>query len=287
MMKRFFASLACVFLFAAALAGSALASSSQRQIIVGGEPLSGSEESPAYATTDASGNVTIGGNENTYNVKWDGETLTLRNAYVINWYEGSVEPYYLGSGIYEEYNTYAINVELVGANAVAGNRYGIYTPNHDLTFSGDGSLAVVSMYNLYDEGAGIRAGAVTVNSGSLTVQSRGLAHGMSVEALNVNDGSVNITAGRFGVIIRSTSEADSLNISGGELTVTGSSVISRWSDDDGGTTFHIVVNGSADKTIVVKTSGDFEEDNQNYNISSRVTLKMGDIGGAYPMGHPS
>ena len=58
MMKRFFASLACVFLFAAALAGSALASSSQRQIIVGGEPLSGSEESPAYATTDASGNVT-------------------------------------------------------------------------------------------------------------------------------------------------------------------------------------------------------------------------------------
>lgn len=287
MMKRFFASLACVFLFAAALAGSALASSTPRQIIVGGEPLSGSEESPAYATTDASGNVTIGGDENTYNVKWDGETLTLRNAYVINWYEGSVEPYYLGSGIYEEYNTYVINVELVGANAVAGNRYGIYTPNHDLTFSGDGSLAVVSMYNLYDEGAGIRAGAVTVNSGSLTVQSRGLAHGMSVEALNVKDGFVNIAAGRFGVIIRSTSEADSLNISGGELTVTGSSVISRWSDDDGGTTFHIVVNGSADKTIVVKTSGDFEEDNQNYNISSRVTLKMGDIGGAYPMGHPS
>ncbi|HIV21174.1 MAG TPA: S-layer homology domain-containing protein [Candidatus Scatomorpha stercorigallinarum] len=287
MMKRFFASLACVFLFAAALAGSALASSSQRQIIVGGEPLSGSEESPAYATTDASGNVTIGGDENTYNVKWDGETLTLRNAYVINWYEGSVEPYYLGSGIYEEYNTYAINVELVGANAVAGNRYGIYTPNHDLTFSGDGSLAVVSMYNLYDEGAGIRSGAVTVNSGSLTVQSRGLAHGMSVEALNVKDGFVNIAAGRFGVIIRSTSEADSLNISGGELTVTGSSVISRWSGDDG-TDFHeIVVNGSQDKTIVVVTRGEFEEDNKNYNISSTVTLDMGNGGGAYPMGHPS
>ena len=286
MMKRFFASLACVFLFAAALAGSALASSTPRQISVGGEQLSGSAESPAYATTDASGNVTIGGNENTYNVKWDGETLTLRNAYVINWYDDDRS--HLCSGIYELYNTYAINVELVGTNAVAGYYYGIYTPKHDLTFSGDGSLAVVCMYNLYDGGgAGIYAGAVTVNSGGLTVHSSSFANGMSVDALNVNDGSVNITAGRFGVIIRSTSEADSLNISGGELTVTGSSVISRWSGDDGGTTFHIVVNGSEDKTIVVKTSGDFEEDNQDYNISSRVTLKMGDIGGAYPMGHPS
>lgn len=286
MMKRFFTAIACVFLFAAALAGSALASSTPRQISVGGEQLSGSAESPAYATTDASGNVTIGGDENTYNVKWDGETLTLRNAYVINWYEGSVEPYYLGSGIYEEYNTYAINVELVGANAVAGNRYGIYTPNHDLTFSGDGSLAVVSMYNLYDEGAGIRAGAVTVNSGSLTVQSRGLAHGMSVEALNVKDGFVNIAAGRFGVIIRSTSEADSLNISGGELTVTGSSVISRWSD--GSTDFHeIVVNGSKEEPIVVVTRGDSEDDNQEHHISSTVTLDMGFTGGDYPMGHPS
>ena len=286
MMKRFFASLACVFLFAAALAGSALAASTPRQISVGGEQLSGSAESPAYATTDASGNVTIGGNENTYNVKWDGETLTLRNAYVINWYDDDRS--HLCSGIYELYNTYAINVELVGTNAVAGYYYGIYTPKHDLTFSGDGSLAVVCMDSLYDGGgAGIYAGAVTVNSGGLTVHSSSFANGMSVDALNVNDGSVNITAGRFGVIIRSTSEADSLNISGGELTVTGSSVISRWSDDDGGTTFHIVVNGSEDKTIVVKTSGDFEEDNQDYNISSRVTLKMGDIGGAYPMGHPS
>ena len=290
MMKRFFAALACVCLFAAALAGSALAASGWQQINVGGEQLSSYNGDPVYATTDVSGNVTIEesfGEDSPWNIRWDGSTLTLRNAYVINWYNDGDRPR-LGSGIYEEYNSRDINVELVGTNAVAGYYYGIYTPKHDLTFSGDGSLAVVCMDSLYDGGgAGIYAGAVTVNSGSLTVHSSSFANGMSVDALNVNDGSVNITAGRFGVIIRSTDESDSLNISGGELTVTGNRVISRWSGD-GSTDFHeIVVNGSQDKTIVVVTRGELEEDNKNYNISSTVKLDIGFIGGAYPMGRPS
>lgn len=59
MMKRFFASLACVFLFAAALAGSALAASGWQQINVGDERLDSYNGDPVYATTDASGDVTI------------------------------------------------------------------------------------------------------------------------------------------------------------------------------------------------------------------------------------
>ena len=283
MIKRFFTAIACVFLFAAALAGSALASSSAWQITVGGESLKGSAESPAYATTDVSGNVTIEESfdeHDPWNVKWDGETLTLRDAYVINWYADDRS--YLCSGIYELYNTRDIEIVLVGTNAVAGNYYGIYTPKYNLTFSGDGSLAVVCMDNINSK-AGIYAASVTVNSGSLTVYPGGSyynnVYGIDVGELNVNGGSVSITGGSFGVNIRwINNKSGSVNISGGELTIDSNSAI--W----GGS---FVVNGTADKTIVVVTRGEFEEDNKNYEISSHATIQMGNGYGDYPMGHPS
>lgn len=52
------------------------------EIYVGGVGFSGSPGSPVYARTDAYGTVTVGGSENDYNIKWDGSTLTLRNAYI-------------------------------------------------------------------------------------------------------------------------------------------------------------------------------------------------------------
>lgn len=54
-------------------------------ITVGGVDLESTAANPvAYAITDESGNVaTEGANDTNYNVKWDGETLTLRNATVI------------------------------------------------------------------------------------------------------------------------------------------------------------------------------------------------------------
>ena len=48
-------------------------------IFVGDLGLNGSIGNPVYAKTDASGAVTEGSAED-YNIKWDGETLTLRNA---------------------------------------------------------------------------------------------------------------------------------------------------------------------------------------------------------------
>ena len=51
-------------------------------VYVGGVELTGSTSNPAYATTETSGNVSSGGNESNYNIKWDGSTLTLKNAYI-------------------------------------------------------------------------------------------------------------------------------------------------------------------------------------------------------------
>ena len=50
-------------------------------VYVGSVALTGSKEKPAYAKTDDSGNVSQdGATADDYNIKWDGETLTLQNA---------------------------------------------------------------------------------------------------------------------------------------------------------------------------------------------------------------
>ena len=54
-------------------------------VYVGGVELTGSTSAPAYAKTDGSGNVSQeGAVANDYNIKWDGSTLTLKDAYITN-----------------------------------------------------------------------------------------------------------------------------------------------------------------------------------------------------------
>ena len=54
-------------------------------VYVSGVALTGSAESPVYATTDDSGNViTEGATADNYNIKWNGSTLTLKDAYITN-----------------------------------------------------------------------------------------------------------------------------------------------------------------------------------------------------------
>lgn len=52
-------------------------------VYVGGVELAGSSTSIAYATTNENGEViTEGATADNYNIKWDGSTLTLKNAYI-------------------------------------------------------------------------------------------------------------------------------------------------------------------------------------------------------------
>lgn len=53
-------------------------------VYVGGVALTGSSDSIAYATTNENGEViTEGATADNYNIKWDGATLTLRNATIL------------------------------------------------------------------------------------------------------------------------------------------------------------------------------------------------------------
>ena len=85
-------------------------------VYVGSVALTGSKEKPAYAKTDDSGNVSQdGATADDYNIKWDGETLTLQNATIKEAKEYSNKTnekiaIYLASG--------NMNLVLVGENTV-------------------------------------------------------------------------------------------------------------------------------------------------------------------------
>lgn len=74
--------------------------------------LSAGADEPVYARTDEDGSVTPGGSEDDYNVKWDGVTLTLRDAYISGGYETTPD---FTKGIYFKGS---LNLVLIGTNTV-------------------------------------------------------------------------------------------------------------------------------------------------------------------------
>ena len=80
--RRLLSILTCLALCLTLLPPATARAAEGETIHVGGVELTTTEEKPIlYAKTDSSsGTVTPGGSEDSYNIKWDGETLTLNNA---------------------------------------------------------------------------------------------------------------------------------------------------------------------------------------------------------------
>ena len=192
------------------------------EIYVGGVGLNGTPDAPAYATTDSNtGAVTAGGNEQRYNIKWDGATLTLNDATIKTARQISQD-----AGMTAIYCEGSLNIVLQGANTVVspavGNEMstGIYvgpadmqtaTQSYGITISGDGSLDV-SGSNAEDSSFGIAAmmGDITIESGTITARG-GATNG---------DNSAGIFA--YGMPemppYTSTAMGGNVTISGGEVT---------------------------------------------------------------------
>ena len=228
MIKRFFASLACVCLFAAALTVGALAAS---PIYIGGKQLNGSDSSPAYATTDTTGAVTIEedfGENDPWNIKWDGETLTLNGARIT---QGG----HNDAAIYCNSN---LTIVLEGANTVAWpentiGRYGIY--GDSLTIDGDGSLNVsggeaVSSYGIYAEGdVSINAGTVNAKGGDCEKDVDGSSYGIYAKgSVTISSGMVTATGGYLNTVSPLAScgiySDSSVTISGGVVEANGGDI---------------------------------------------------------------
>lgn len=258
MKKRFTAIVLSLCLILALLPATALAQTTAPEeegpppIIVGGAPLESTAEHPVvYAVTDESGNVNIEGADDTnYNVKWDGETLTLRNATIIS-SESSVDdkeasiqrngPYTLyleGTNTVGNENTsmgiMAFFEQASGSPAEPGE----LPDNLDaLTISGDGTLTVTGR----NAGIGI-AGNITIKSGTITAKGIGgiesndtcfgigtleignvFIEGGKVTAIGRQDSVLSAGIFSTGMQIEGQVLGGTVRITGGEMTATAAS----------------------------------------------------------------
>lgn len=236
--KRLTAILLCLCMALTLLPATAWAADGET-IHVGGVTLTGGADTPAYAKTDNSGNVTVeSASEDDYNIKWDGTTLTLDNANIIgghefsgSWDSGSAAIYYSGQD--------DITLKLSGNNTVTGPNgdnnasFGIYACGDsgniiDFTISGSGSLTATGG-NMVSESYGIFTDNLIVQSGTV----------------NAAGGNGNTVKNSYGVYVYIY-----LTISGGTVTAEGSTqaVFNNTGD--------IVVVPASDRQIAVTAGED-------------------------------
>ena len=251
-------------------------------IEVGGIALTNSESTPTvYATTDAAtGAVTAQPTfteTDGWNIKWDGSTLTLRNATIQQAEEYSEKnnekiAVYLASG--------NMNLVLVGENTVdalgegSAASCGINLGNGGLTIRGEegASLSVFggdTTNTTNSNSCGIYAtGAITIDSGTVTVtgeSASAASYGICARgAVTIEDGTVTATGGNavrdsYGI------DASSFTINGGTVVATGGEAAVRYSMGvraDGGITINdgvVTATGDTapDFSYGMCTSGNF------------------------------
>ena len=215
MRKKVFSLCMAMALCLALLPVTALAADGATVYVVSVE-LKGSKEKPAYATTNAdTGAVTTeGADENNYNIMWDGETLTLRNAAIkqAGVHNNESIAVYLASG--------NMNLVLVGKNTVEA-------PDSESVSSCGihvgGNLTIRGQDN----------GSLSVSGGD----SGGSSYGIhAFDTITINSGSVNATSGEakgdsVGIFAEDTSGnyQNSITINGGTVTaMAGNAVGSGW-----------------------------------------------------------
>lgn len=210
-------------------------------ITVGGVDLESTAANPvAYAITDESGNVaTEGANDTNYNVKWDGETLTLRNAtvkVVENEHSAAIErsaPFTLKL---EGRNTLTSLENTHAGKGISATieDYGTVDPTvpYALTICGDGSLDVTGI----TEGIAL-AGNLIIKSGTVTAtattaQSTYPSFGigtMEVGNIYIEGGKVTAIGGASstfsaGFYIMVMSNENTGQVPGGTVRITGGEV---------------------------------------------------------------
>ena len=276
-MKKFLGLCMALCLCLVLLPATALAADGAT-VNVGNVELTGSTDSPAYAKTDAtSGEVTVletVPTDDSWNIKWDGETLTLQNAtikeakeytYTIQEVENKEKiAVYLASG--------NMNLVLVGKNTVE-------TPDS----SGSTSCGIHVGGNLTIRGQD--NGSLSVSGGD----SGGSSYGIhAYDTITINSGTVNATSGEakgdsIGIFAE---DPDSLN---NKITIEGGTVIAT-AGDAGGDSYGIhIAASSASITVnggtVTATSGEaqgdscgiFVESEELESIYSSATINGGSV----------
>ena len=214
MMRKRFLSLTCALVLCLGLLPATALAADGDTVYVGGVALTCSTGSPAYATTDTSGNVSSDGSESNYNIKWDGSTLTLNGAKIKG--ADSSESLSATVGIYafNSSGDVSLNIALKGVNEIFESSNGIWVyssssstnaGNATLTIEGEGSLNASGGTNGIQVQSNSGNAALTIRNADVTAEN----------SIYSGDG-VTVRAG--------SSSSASLSVDGGSLTATGTGV---------------------------------------------------------------
>lgn len=187
------------------LPGEALAAEGDA-VYVGGVELRGSVSGPAYATTDEDGNVTTSGaGEDNWNVRWDGGTLTLKDACITGQVDDPTNLIFPAAiGVADSSGNAELTIQLEGSNTV-GAPMGVSVH----ATRGTATLVI--------EGGGSLKASTSPNEG-IRVQSNGGDAFLAIQGADVTAASV---YGQ-GVTVQASKDSDaSLTVEGGSLTATG------------------------------------------------------------------
>ncbi|HIT30918.1 MAG TPA: InlB B-repeat-containing protein, partial [Candidatus Scatomorpha stercoravium] len=223
MRKRILAIAMALCLIITLLPATALAADAET-ITIGGVTLSGSADAPAYAATDENGAVsTEGASESSYNIKWDGSTLTLNGATIT---AGSSN----GAAIYRRGE---LTITLTGSNTVKGpeaaDSIGIRIANGNLTIGGGGSLDVSGRTDYLDiDATSLNIGIyvdgeydITINNCTIEAEGSGVVSGSSYGIFSefgdviINGGTVTARGGAI-----QNSDSMSYGIRASEVSIT-------------------------------------------------------------------
>lgn len=214
--------LSLAMLFSLLPPGAAMAAD-EKIITVGDVSLQGVENSPVYATT-SDGKVQLGSDEQSYNIKWDGKTLTLRNAEVV----GTSLDHEVISYHYDDFN-----IELIGNNEITStSEIGV-----GIAFSGNLTIsAAAESPNAQLKARGISNGITSsVTNGTLTIES-GTINSNKIyvcNSISINGGSVTVDGGistpgtmtiantaaltAYGTSVEAINAGEGITINGGEV----------------------------------------------------------------------
>ena len=221
-MRKRFLSLTCALALCLSLLPATALAADNDTVYVGGKALTGTASAPVYATTDDSGKVTVQSGyteQDSWQIKWDGSTLTLHNATIREYVPSDTSTFIPGTaiGVLNESGDAKLTITLEGANTIEDVSTGIFvlansssTGGATLTITGSGSL---------DASGSVNGIMVQSNSGdaTLTIQSADVT-------LTSNSGNgVTVQAGSTDSSGRHTI---TLSVEGGSLTASGSTGIS-------------------------------------------------------------
>ena len=213
-------------------------------IYVGGTGLYGTKDQIVYARIASDGSITEDGSANDYNIKWDGETLTLNGARITKARTTLTET----AAVYREGD---LKIELQGVNTITGaaaadaSSYGIHvvksitgidTAPGDLLISGTGSLTVAAgtASGTNSDSFGIYvSGGVTVSGGSTVIANGGAADSRSmgiyaVSQIGTSGSEISVTGGKAGNISTGLGAGGAITLSGGKITASGGEALESY-----------------------------------------------------------